>query len=618
MTVRLSVQLELILFITIQVLSIAAATQIVEVTVARGDIRSGPNAAYDIMGEVRRGEKYPALEKRGEWFQIRLVDGREGYIHERSVAVARSSGGNQAQTPSPGASITTRSLYSNSWAVVVGINDYQLWPPLNYAVNDARSVRSKLLDLGFESAKIFELYNREATKENILRIVADELPRKTGPNDRVLFFFAGHGQTEDLPGGIKRGFLIPVDGDLDHLYAKSIPMNVVADISQRIPAKHILFLMDACYSGLALARSSPISSQIPDYLNKITSARARQIITAGGAGEQVFEQEGHGLFTKRFLEALDRGGDGNGDGVLTAFELGYYLRSRVSTESANRQTPVFGTLEGEGEFVFLTPQRREETSAGGSRLEVPRVSPRTTDELSSRPQEVKVQEVVSQPTSIQYHLLVTHIDFSTFAKYLEKAPSGTSGDNVMPRLESRLDRLEFPSAATIPGREIQLLTNPGYGSQTPRSMAVAPMSTRESWTTLVWEGNPGDRVAFVVKSEMQAWTEVRAVAANPEGMLRRLSIGGPSLFGGGSQQVPEVSDDFLANAVERGTFTSWVNQHAKALNGLSIVVGRGREGVLSADRVYALMTLPPEPRTFKLVIGWNQPDRFRERMFPRR
>jgi uncharacterized caspase-like protein len=253
------------------------------------------------------------------------VDGREGYIHERLVAGARSGGTSQARTTGQGPSIRTANLYSSSWAVVVGINDYQIWPTLNYAVNDARSVRSKLLDLGFEPAKIFELYNRDATKENILRIVADELPRKTGPNDRVLFFFAGHGQTEELHGGIKRGFLIPVDGDLDNLYAKSIPMNVVADISQRIPAKHILFLMDACYSGLAFARSSPVSSQIPGYLEKITSARARQIITAGGAGEQVFERDGHGLFTKRFLEALDRCGDLNGDGVLTVFELGNYL-----------------------------------------------------------------------------------------------------------------------------------------------------------------------------------------------------------------------------------------------------------------------------------------------------
>jgi hypothetical protein len=225
---------------------------------------------------------------------------------------------------------------------------------------------------------------------------------------------------------------------------------------------------------------------------------------------------------------------------------------------------------------------------------------------------------VSQPASIQYHLLVTHIDFGTFATYLEKAPSGTSGEEVMPRLEGRLDRLEFPSAAVIPGRDLQLLTDAGYGSSTPSRIAVVPMSTGKSWTTLVWEGQPGDRVAIVIKSEIQAWPEVRAVAANAEGVLRRLSIGGPSLFGGGSRQVPDVADDFLANAVERGTFTRWVDQHAKVLHGMSLVVGRGHGGALSADRVYAMMTLPPEPRTFKLVIGWDQPDRLRERFPPRR
>ena len=386
---RVSLALGLVLLMAIRLLPVAAATSIVEVAASRGDIRSGPSAAHEIMGEIRQGEKYAALEKRGEWYRICLVDGREGWIHEKLVTVARSDEASQARMAASGPAIGTGNFYSSSWAVVVGINDYQSWPSLNYAVNDARNVRSKLLDLGFESGKIFELYNREATKENILRVVADELPRKTGPNDRVLLFFAGHGQTEDLPGGIKRGFLIPVDGDLNNLYAKSIPMNVVADISQRIPARHLLFLMDACYSGLAFARSSPLSSQTPGYLEKITSARPRQIITAGGAGEQVFEQEGHGLFTKRLLEAFDRGADLNSDGLLTALELGNYLRSKVSAESANRQTPVFGTLEGEGAFVFLMPQRKEGTTAGEPRVEAPRVRPRTGEEPSFRAQEVK-------------------------------------------------------------------------------------------------------------------------------------------------------------------------------------------------------------------------------------
>jgi Caspase domain/Bacterial SH3 domain len=610
---RVSLALGLVLLVAIRLLPVAAATPTVEIAASRGDVRSGPSAAHEIMGEVQQGEKYAALEKRGDWYRIRLVDGREGWIHERLVAVARSEESSQPRGANSSPAIGAGTLYSSSWAVVVGINDYQSWPPLNYAVNDARSVRSKLLGLGFESGKIFELYNREATKENILRVVADELPRKTGPNDRVLFFFAGHGQTEELHGGIKRGFLIPVDGDLNNLYAKSIPMNVVADISQRIPAKHILFLMDACYSGLAFARSSSMSSQTPGYLEKITSARVRQIITAGGAGEQVIEREGHGLFTKRLLEAFDRIGDFKSAGVLTAFDLGSYLRSKVSAESANRQTPVFGTLEGEGQFVFFMPQGQE-----GLTVVQPGVRARPGEESGPKPQEVKAVEAVSQPASIQYHLLVTHINFGTFASYLEKAPSGTSGEEVMPRLEGRLDRLEFPSAAVIPDRDLQLLTDAGYGSSTPSRIAVVPMSAGKSWTTLVWEGQPGDRVAIVMKSESQAWPEVRAVAANPEGVLRRLTIGGPSLFGGGSRQVPDVSYDFIANAVERGTFTGWVTQHAQALNGMSLVVGRGRSAALSADRVYAMITLPPEPRTFKLVIGWEQPERLRDRFPPRR
>ena len=42
-----------------------------------------------------------------------------------------------------------------------------------------------------------------------------------------------------------------------------------------------------------------------------------------------------------------------------------------------------------------------------------------------------------------------------------------------------------------------------------------------------------------------------------------------------------------------------------ATDGMSIVVGRGRSEVVSADRVHAMMTLPPEPRTFNLVVHYT-------------
>lgn len=111
--------------------------------------------------------------------------------------------------------------------------------------------------------------------------------------------------------------------------------------------------MDSCYSGLGLNRSSGASPKIDDYLRKVSAMRAVQIVTAGGKGEQVQEKEGHGIFTTYFLKALNGEADINKDNVVTGTELGAYLRPRVSNASDQAQTPLYGRLEGEGEFLFF-------------------------------------------------------------------------------------------------------------------------------------------------------------------------------------------------------------------------------------------------------------------------
>lgn len=210
--------------------------------------------------------------------------------------------------------------------------------------------------------------------------------------------------------------------------------------------------------------------------------------------------------------------------------------------------------------------------------------------------------------AVQYRLQVTNLEYLTFSRYLENSTPPWRGEEYMQGLEARLDRQEFPTAAVIPGREIQLLEDPGYGGKPPARLAVLPATRQQAWTTLVWEGNPGDTVAFVVRTEMVAWQEVRAVATNAEGALKRWSIGGPALFGRQWQQVPEVSYDYIAHAVDRRIFPRWVEQNATAINGMAVVVGRGRNVFYHPDRVYTMITLPPEPRTFKLVIGWRDRD----------
>ncbi len=249
-----------------------------------------------------------------------------------------------------------QALYGKSYAVVIGINRYEKWPGLEFAVADANAVKDTLRATGFDDITL--IMDQEATQRRILTELFHRLPEKVDRNDRVLFYFAGHGQTEDLPGGGKKGYIIPVDAETDGYASTAVSMEQIRSLSRRIAAKHIIYVMDCCYSGLGLNRAAGVWPGISDYLRKVSAMRVVQIITAGGQGEQVQEREGHGLFTSYFLKAIGGEADLDKDNVVTGTELGAYLRPTVSNASRQAQTPLFGRLEGEGEFLFFVAKEK--------------------------------------------------------------------------------------------------------------------------------------------------------------------------------------------------------------------------------------------------------------------
>lgn len=246
--------------------------------------------------------------------------------------------------------------YRKSWAVVIGINRYNIWPPLQYAVKDALATETKLREMGFD--EIITLLDKEATRARILTLLGTDLPKKVAFEDRVVIFFAGHGQTESLGDGKEQGYIIPVDGDITNYFTTAISMPQLRELSQRISAKHLLYVMDSCYSGQGFTRAFGIDPAIQGYLHKITSMRSVQMITAGGKGEQAAELQGHGVFTQYFLRGLDGEADRDNDGVVTTSELGAFLMPQVSRASDNLQTPQYGRLDGEGEVIFVLPSKK--------------------------------------------------------------------------------------------------------------------------------------------------------------------------------------------------------------------------------------------------------------------
>jgi hypothetical protein len=207
--------------------------------------------------------------------------------------------------------------------------------------------------------------------------------------------------------------------------------------------------------------------------------------------------------------------------------------------------------------------------------------------------------------AVEYRLQVANLDWQTVSAYTDRPQPGQPGEGSLSRLETRLDKMEFPTSATIPGRDILPLEDPKYGGKIPDRLSILPATRDQAWTTFIWDANPGDTMVFVVRSDMVAWQEAYWIGANPEGTLRRLVWGTPSFFGGLSYEVPQVPYTFLANAVDQGTFPLWMKQNAKSLNGMSIAIGQGYDRFYTSDWVYVVLKLAAEPRTYKVVIGWR-------------
>ena len=207
--------------------------------------------------------------------------------------------------------------------------------------------------------------------------------------------------------------------------------------------------------------------------------------------------------------------------------------------------------------------------------------------------------------AVEYRFQVANINDQLFASYEGQGSSFWSQKAPMNRLEARLDQQQFSRAAILPGHHVELLEDPAYGGTVPTRVSLLPATRYQDWSTYVFDANPGDTVAFVVRTDMYAWQQAWDVAADANGTLRRLSIGGPGIFGKSSREVPQVAEDFLANAVDRGTFPQYVAQHAKAVDGMSFVVGQGDNPRYDPDRVYIVLKLPAQPHTFQTVIGWK-------------
>jgi len=239
--------------------------------------------------------------------------------------------------------------YRQRVAVCVGINRYESHPKLNYAESDATEMAAIFREFGFDEVVL--LTGKEATRERILNAL-DSVKKTVREDDLFVLYFGGHGMIL-RERGMKdsMGYLLPVDSRARHEGEDGIPMSIFGELTETMPSRHNLFLVDACYSGYSIGDSLPVGDGGNGFESGTPCA---QIITAGGKLDRAFEGEDHALFTGHLLNGLNevvRAGKGG----ISGRQLADLVAKRVAADTGGWQTPQFG-IDGSGDIALVKKQ----------------------------------------------------------------------------------------------------------------------------------------------------------------------------------------------------------------------------------------------------------------------
>ncbi|MGD2149066.1 MAG: caspase family protein [Desulfobacterales bacterium] len=281
------------------------------------------------------------------WLLVLCTFTAAGYAAARGIKVLKITD-NQGQEVG---------LYRQSHALVIGASDYREgWPRLPGVQQDVKAVSATLKDHGFNveivtnptRAKLYQAFS------NFINRYGQKI------QNRLLFYFAGHGHTRKLAYGEDMGYIVPVDApnpsrNPQGFTVKAMDMQQIEVFAKRIQSKHALFIFDSCFSGSIFS----LSRAVPANITYKTAKPVRQFITSGSADENVPDES---VFRRQFIAALKGNADMDKDGYVTGAELGEFLQKRVVNYSRNSQHPQYGKIRNphldKGDFVFALPKPR--------------------------------------------------------------------------------------------------------------------------------------------------------------------------------------------------------------------------------------------------------------------
>ena len=276
-----------------------------------------------------------------------------------------------------GAGITTCALvglapvagHAEQRALLVGVGQY-VTPGIDLPGIDLdlERMRETLQRMGFEDRQIRTLTNSEATSAKVIAAFEGWLKQGVQPNDRVVFYFSGHGSNvPDMDGDETDKVdevLVTHDMRRARVNGKASLTGVVSDdklatLISSNPSRNIWVIVDSCHSG-TVTRSFKMKTRSLGadevYKKSFTydgmpaegsSAFSRDVpraaqsnfvsLTAAADGEQAIGTMRGGLFTIGLTEAITRLAAAQKEITVNALrdEAATYIKAKVDKEQVH-------------------------------------------------------------------------------------------------------------------------------------------------------------------------------------------------------------------------------------------------------------------------------------------
>ena len=296
------------------------------------------------LGDDQRGVKIvgTGAEKTRD-FTVTLVDGLNTFR-----AVGFSSDRTESNPYEIVVQLAAPSKDVSLYVFAVGVNKYKN-PALNlnYAVPDAKGIAGFFRQKGqlFKQVNIIEIYDEEATKDGILAKLKEL--EKTNPQDAVLLYLAGHGESvKDVWYFIPHELTYPEREE--HVQTKGISSAELAAAMKNIPAQKILMLVDACKSGAVLVAFRGFEDR--KALSQLSRSTGTHVVAASTKDQFAAEVKdlGHGVFTYTLLEGLKGKAAGGGDTVTVRKLMGYIEEQLPEITKKYKQEAQFPVVDSRG------------------------------------------------------------------------------------------------------------------------------------------------------------------------------------------------------------------------------------------------------------------------------